>query len=398
MDPAGQSCSACHLVRVTGAHAGISCASCHGEGGTPLADPASGKHRASGCTGCHPEYASVLDGPMAKRTAEIRFVERTWGKFDREFYGRNCGSCHVAGCRDCHGEPGHRVGRPGGDACLRCHKDYYVGQEFFGRAPREDHLRYQRGQAVDGIAYLKMRPDVHAEAGMSCPDCHGMESLAQGRKSSKGCIDCHKPGRGPVEHRIEAHMRGLECYACHSAWAAQEYGTFFIRFGSLNRAGPFQVRRNDGRYARSAYLRKQDAPPLGRNRDGKVAPIRPQFIALFTDAGKTSGADVENLLLAAEWKAFFPHTVRRGVPRCEACHENPARFLLERPQDRIYDLSRDGLGMASFWTQEGQRVVDGSFYDNAAFSRMSAKSPAYQRAYVEKWKRWIESVEASSGR
>lgn len=335
---------------------------------------------------------------MARRADEIRFVERTWGRFDAGFYARNCASCHVTGCRDCHEGAGRRIVRPGADACLRCHKDYYVGQEYFGRAPREDNLRFQRGTARDGVTYLKMRPDVHAEAGMSCGDCHGMESLARGRKSSRGCVDCHKPGKGPVEHRIEAHMRGLECSACHSAWAAQEYGTFFVRFGSLTRAGPFQVRRNDGKYARSAYLRSQDAPPLGRNRDGRVSPIRPQFIAFFTDAGKDGGADPENLLLSAEWKAFFPHTVRRGVPRCEACHESPARFLLERPEDRIHDLSRDGLAIASFRSQEGQRVVNGGFYDNAAFSRMSAKGPAYQKAYVERWKRWIESVEASSGR
>jgi len=160
----------------------------------------------------------------------------------------------------------------------------------------------------------------------------------------------------------------------------------------------FHRRRNDGVYARSAYLRTQDAPPLGRNRDGKVSPIRPQFIAFFTNAGKRGKADPENLLLAAEWKAFFPHTVRRGVPRCEACHENPSRFLLEWPQDRIYEISKDGLGLDSFWTQAGQRVTNGSFFDNASWTRISAKGPAYQRAYVEKWKRWIESVEASSGR
>jgi hypothetical protein len=275
---------------------------------------------------------------------------------------------------------------------------YFVGAEFFGRAPREESLRYQRGVFRDGVAYLKMRPDVHAEAGMSCPDCHGMTSLARGKKSSKQCTDCHVPGMKAVEHRIPAHMRGLECYTCHSAWAAQEYGTFFIRFADRSRSEQFRVWNNDGLYARSAYLKRQDAPPLGRNRDGRVSPIRPQFIAFFTEVRADARADPENRLLAAEWKAFFPHTVRRGVPRCEACHENPARFLLERPQDRIHDLARDGLGLVSFWIQAGQRITNGSFFDNAAWQRMSAKDPAYQRAYVERWKRWIEAVEASSGR
>ncbi len=362
------------------------------------ADPASGKHRAAGCATCHPGYGAILEGPMATRSAEARFVERTYGKFDDRFFARNCGSCHVTGCLDCHGGKGHRIARPRGEDCLRCHKDYFVGPEYFGRAPREDSLRYQRGTFRDGVAYLKMRPDVHAEAGMSCPDCHAMESLARGRVSSKRCVDCHVPGKEAVEHRISAHMRGLECSACHSAWAAQEYGTFFLRFANRSLAEFFRVRNNDGEYARSAYMRRQDAPPLGRNRDGKVSPIRPQFIAFFTDIRGDRQAGSENRLLAAEWKAFFPHTVRRGVPRCEACHENPARFLLERPQDRIHDISRDGLSLVSFWVQAGQKVTNGSFFDNAAWLRMSAKSPAYQRAYVERWKRWIEGVEASSGR
>ena len=361
------------------------------------ADPASGKHRTAGCSTCHPGYGAILEGPMGTRSAEIRFVERTYGKFDERFFGRNCGSCHVTGCLDCHGA-GHRIARPGAKECLRCHKGYFVGPEFFGRAPREDSLRYQRGTFRDGTAYLKMLPDVHAEAGMSCPDCHGMESLARGGKSSKSCVDCHTPGREAVEHRIPAHMRGLEFYACHSAWAAQEYGTFFLRFADRSRAERFQLWINDGVYTRSAYLRRQDAPPLGRNRHGKVSPIRPQFIAYFTDVRADGRADPENRLLAAEWKAFFPHTVRRGVPRCEACHENPARFLLERPQDRIHDLPGDGLALASFWRQAGQKMTNGSFFDNAAWVRMSGKGPAYQKAYVERWKRWIETVEASSGR
>ncbi|HBB16659.1 MAG TPA: cytochrome C, partial [Syntrophus sp. (in: bacteria)] len=62
---------------------------------------------------------------------------------------------------------------------------------------------------------------------------------------------------------------------------------------------------------KSAYLRKQDAPPLGINAAGKVSPIRPEFIVYFTEIRNDRPVGQENRLLAAEWKAFFPHTIRR---------------------------------------------------------------------------------------
>ncbi|MBE0598216.1 MAG: cytochrome C, partial [Desulfuromonadales bacterium] len=106
-----------------------------------------------------------------------------------------------------------------------------------------------------------------------------MASLA-GRGEVRGCADCHQPDPQVLEHRIGAHLEKLECYACHSAWGAQEYGTFFLRLGENPLAEVFRVRREPGsEYLRSAYLKRQDAPPLGRNAAGRVSPIRPQFIA-----------------------------------------------------------------------------------------------------------------------
>ncbi|MCP6755937.1 hypothetical protein NL533_30410, partial [Klebsiella pneumoniae] len=87
-----------------------------------------------------------------------------------------------------------------------------------------------------------------------------------------------------------------------------------------------------GDYRKSAVLNRQDAPPLGLDARGLVAPIRPQFVLLATDASR----GIENRLLAAEWRAFFPHTVRRGTVTCSGCHENPRRYLLEAVEDRHY--------------------------------------------------------------
>ena len=80
---------------------------------------------------------------------------------------------------------------------------------------------------------------------------------------------------------------------------------------------------------------------------------------------------------------------------CDGCHDNPRRFLLEQPRDRIYDLSRDGMGLWSFWHQAGQRVVNGQFMDQARYQRMSTKTDTYKRLYVEKWKQFAKPAEHS---
>lgn len=390
-----ENCGVCHVTALQGVHAGLSCPSCHGEGGD-LADPAAASHGGLGCVACHGAYAGFFASPMVTRAAEKAFIGRSYGRVDPAFEEKNCQSCHIKSCLDCHGGDGHAVARPQGE-CLSCHSGYSIGADYYGMAPREDHQRYQRGAAIGGEYYLKMSVDVHAEALMECGDCHSMASLSAGRKSSKVCTDCHRPDPAVLEHGIASHLEKLECQACHAAWAAQEYGTFYLRLNDSLASDHFTVRRSaGGTYAKSAYLKKQDAPPLGLNAAGRISPIRPQFIAFFTGIDDDEVVGEENRLLAAEWKAFAPHTIRRGTVMCDACHGAPRRFLLEPAADRIYLLREDGLALDSFWDQTGQTLVNGSFVDARRYKKISSKSPAYTRGYVQKWKNLVDRVEDSS--
>ncbi|MEI6208944.1 MAG: selenite/tellurite reduction operon b-type cytochrome iron-sulfur cluster-binding subunit ExtO [Desulfuromonadales bacterium] len=364
-------------------HGGIVCIACHG------AQPSDRDMQISGCVVCHNGYERIFNHAMALRTKEKQFVQRTYGRVDSGFWDKNCGFCHLQSCRDCHGDS-DQIRKPSVADCQVCHKGYYTGWDYSGRAPREDNMRYQRGIAVGGETFLKMLPDVHYRAGLTCGACHSMASLAMGRKSSKGCRDCHTPGMKPIEHRISAHLERLECYACHSAWAPQEYGTFYLRFRDGTLKEDFDLKPGEHpEYLRSAYLKKQDEPPLGINGRGLVSPIRPMFISYYTDIMTARNNGPENILLAAEWRAWFPHTVQRGCVTCEGCHDNPARFLLETESRRIYNLKQDGMNLESFWSQTGQRVSNGSFMDAARYLRMSSKSPAYTKAYIEKWKQFL---------
>jgi hypothetical protein len=388
--------AACSLLASLAALGWLPAAPTRG-GAPPVAATATAAPGAPACLACHPSAAAVLAGPMATREAERAFCRRAFGAEGDRFFAQSCTGCHARGCDDCHGAAPHAASaRPSTQACLRCHRGYFVGWEYLGRAPREDHYRYQRGPEANGERFLKMRPDVHAERGMSCADCHSVHARPDGATATKTCLECHQsPSRDVPEHQVAAHLETMECSACHSAWAAQEYGTFLVRGAAPDDQEVFDAALPAwGEHRKSAYLRKQDAPPLGVNAKGRVSPIRPQFVLFATDPSR----GLENRLLAAEWKAFFPHTVRRGAVTCGGCHEAPRRYLLEADEDRHYLLEKDGLALRSFFAQEGQRVVNGSFLDRERHDRMNVKTPEYARQHVRQWQRLVDPADRRSAR
>jgi hypothetical protein len=332
---------------------------------------------------------------MAMRSGERAFARRAFGAEEGDrFFAESCSGCHVRGCDDCHGKGVHPKTRPGNDACLRCHRGYSAGWEYEGKAPREDHSRYQRGATSQGQPFLKMLPDVHFEHGLTCADCHPMNSLHVGGRA-KTCADCHPtPSPSVPEHAIAAHLQTMECVACHAAWAPQEYGTFLVRTTTEEQAAAFAPLREWGPWRKSAHLKRQDAPPLGLGLNGKVTPIRPWFVLFVTDP--TRGW--ENRLAAAEWRAFTPHTVRRGTVACGGCHDNARRFLLEPDAERIYRLELDGLSLRSYWNREGQSLVNGTFMPADRHQRMNTKTQEYAREHIRRWQNLLDHAAPSSER
>jgi hypothetical protein len=347
------------------------------------------------CLRCHEPARGVLAGPMATRSGERAFARRAFGAEGERFFAGACAGCHVTGCANCHGEDAHRAGRPKDEACLRCHKGYSAGWEYEGRAPREDHARYRRGATAQGEPLLKMLPDVHFERGMTCADCHTMTSLQEGKRAAAGCRDCHAPAASSSpEHAVAGHLEKMSCVACHASWAAQEYGTFLIRPATLEQEEAFSPFPAWGPWRKSAHLKRQDAPPLGLDEKGLVSPIRPRFLLFVTDL--KNGA--ENRLVAAEWRAFSPHTVRRGTVACGGCHDNRRRFLLERDAERLYLLEKDGLPLRSYWNRDGQIVVNGAFFPPGRYERMNVRSPEYARQVVNRWQKLLAPAAPRSKR
>ncbi|MBP1728740.1 MAG: hypothetical protein H6Q56_1113 [Deltaproteobacteria bacterium] len=54
------------------------------------------------------------------------------------------------------------------------------------------------------------------------------------------------------------------------------------------------------------------------------------------------------------------------------------------------------MTLPSFWDRTGQKVINGDFLPVARYLQLTKKSPAYQRAYIEKWQKLINRVENSS--
>lgn len=332
------------------------------------------------CISCHPVQAGIMSGEMATRSGERAFACRAFGNEGESFFQASCAGCHVSTCNDCHGPDAHATPMSFDNACLGCHSGYFTGWDYYGRAPREDHERYQRGPSAQEEYYLTMLQDVHRDAGLGCTDCHRIHA---GDGGVKTCRDCHADlDRSIPEHAITAHLDRMTCSTCHAAWAAQEYGTVLVRAVTEDQLDAFDPLPWAGSWQKSAALRRQGAPPLGLNASGLVSPIRPQFILLATDPQR----GWENRLLTAEWRAFSPHTIRRGAVACGGCHDNERRFVLEKPEDRIYDLKADGLTLESWWNQAGQRVVNGAFFTRERFDHMNTRTPEYVRQHLRRWK------------
>ena len=347
------------------------------------------------CVACHAGAGGVLKGPMATRSREAAFARRALGSESERFFAESCGGCHVTSCADCHGLGPNRQAKPANEACLRCHRGYSAGWEFEGRAPREEHARYRRGAVSQGEPFLLMLPDVHHERGMVCADCHTMKSLQEGKRSAKGCRDCHAPGvdTSPA-HDAAGPMGKVACAACHAGWEAQEYGTFLVKAETAAEKEAFAPLPSLGTWKKSAHLKRQDSPPLGVDAGGLVAPIRPQFILFATDPRR----GWENRLLAAEWRPAAPHTIRRGTVGCDGCHGNRRRFLLEKDEERLYPLEKDGLSLRSYWNRTGQRMNTGAFLATERFERMNAKSAEYCRLLVKRWQTFLAPAAPRSKR
>ncbi len=165
-------------------------------------------------------------------------------------HGRGCAACH--GLRNQEGtyqgddaslprrEPGHAarhqlVPTPGEDACRRCHnRSGRIGLSFRGWMEDESgrtpwpraHPQYPLS---GGRGIRRLLPDIHAEKGMSCIDCHTPREIM---------------GDGRIYGRMR-HQTEVRCSTCHGAYGQEVklappevWSRFEASYGSLKKAPP----------------------------------------------------------------------------------------------------------------------------------------------------------------
>ncbi|BAI80145.1 multiheme c-type cytochrome [Deferribacter desulfuricans SSM1] len=385
---ANNNCSKCHKnTHLNGKHRDIGCIPCH---------PKTEKHYSNiftfnnnNCLNCHKEYENIKNSVMHTRIKEKYQVEKIFYKYDKNFFNKNCAkSCHINSCLDCHeyNTKKHDIDLPQTETCLKCHNGYFVGTDYVGLGIKDDHERYQIGKKLHDKYYLSMLKDIHYEKGLKCNNCHDMISLSKGDIATKRCNECHTINTDIIEHSINAHIEKMECYACHSSWAPMEFGTFFIQFINSKNKKYFRwlTEKND-EYVKSSYFITNSEPLLAKNKKDKYSPVRPQFIYFFTKIVNNVPVGKENKLLAANWKTFFPHTIRKETVLCANCHFNPKKYVLQKDKDRIFLPEKEGLELTNFYNSKNQNIINGKFVTEKEFNeKIKISTKKYKRLYLKK--------------
>jgi hypothetical protein len=310
--------------------------------------------------------------------------------------------------------------------CLACHRGNRVGGDYHGYFQAQEHAVFRRGVAFGGPGELlygqvqrRLRPDLHAEAGLLCIDCHSREDvMGDGavdgfarRRSKVRCAGRHgRPGgEGP-----EAAIRGVEaagdgfrfrsrsgaahslprarlggpghdpslhgrvrCSACHARWVFGVYGDEVLR----------DDRRPRGRrWTRLSRFRRWENLSLGVDHAGRISILRPQgqYVVRYVDGGGRIVVDGrvpsrgDGSGRGWAFEPYTPHTTGRRGRACAACHgSRTAAGLADFPGAGTAEAGSFNLEAASPPAWPGARLLS-----KTERKRLLAPSEMYGRLLV----------------
>lgn len=257
-------------------------------------------------------------------------------------------------CADCHGTPdkypwelpigyGDEFGKtldrnkPRGLA----DEPMEVTARFATVYPKEDgYLMSARGNALGNVVKQADKIIVHSETGLDFE----VPVLKQIEKDNSWS-DAVKAKTAMVA--VPQHMEKLECYACHSTWAAQYYGYKYVIDYSKNSIdwlqsaekvnpdgttadlkGRYVMQPGAPTYGDYSHMRWEN-PPLGINGEGRVTPL----VGVIQTVGTVIGPDGKTITWnrvaktadgydAIELAPLNPHTTSKASRDCSDCHGN----------------------------------------------------------------------------
>jgi len=223
---------------LTGAHASVSCGSCHHAGKKYREAP-------SQCVDCHRDedvHRGQLGTDCAQCHEPAAFKPARFDHATTRFPLTNahapvaCAACHrdptlkgaPLGCADCHATDDVHSGTRGRD-CAACHGSVDWKQSRFDHA-RATGYPLQGSHARLSCDACHRGGDLKAPLPTECSGCHAAVDRHSGR-FGVGCADCHTQ----QEWKIEAYDHGkhgdfalkgahatLDCHACHTGVIRQQ--------------------------------------------------------------------------------------------------------------------------------------------------------------------------------
>lgn len=207
--------------------------------------------------------------------------------------------------------------------------------------PKEDgYILSARGNALGNVVRRENKVIVHSDGG------HDFE-VPLLKELTK-----NNAWQNPVKAKtamvgIPKHMESLECYACHSTWAAQYYGYKYVidytqpSIDWLDSAEKTEADGTTADYNESHVMQKGaptygdyshvrwENPPLGINGEGRVSPLVGVIQTVSTVIGPDGKTIVHNHVAktakgynATELAPLNPHTTSLASRECSDCHGN----------------------------------------------------------------------------
>ncbi len=290
-------------------------------------------------------------------------------------------------CADCHGTPTHYpwelplgfgdefgkkldMNQPRGLA----EEPMKVTQQFGTVYPKEDgYILSARGNALGNVVRRGDKIIVHSDGGHDF-EVPVLKALTQ-----------HDKWQNPVKAKtamvgIPKHMESLECYACHSTWAAQYYGYKYVidyTQPSIDWLESAEKTASDGTtadynnkhvmqkgsptYGDYSHVRWEN-PPLGINGEGRVSPLVGVIQTVSTVIGPDGKTIIHNHVAktaegynAMELAPLNPHTTSMASRECSDCHGNSVASGYGMNYG-IYDAEPEITRYADVVDADGQNV------------------------------------------
>ena len=366
----GQGCAACHGVRSdSGRYTGLDAAIWRNEPGHAKRHGLVQTPPVENCLRCHNRSGRIglnFHGWMEDESGRV-----PWPHGNQQN--------HLSGGRsvrsllpDAHAEKGM--------TCIDCHTSAEVMGDgnIYGRMRFQTEVRcaschgasgkpVSLGQANRDTAYelrygpLKTAPNLRPGQGLALSVKN--RPLANVRQTGPDILVYSKSSPGKTHkaaqihadpaHNIPGHER-LACQACHSRWTPQCFGCHDYRYDHGGQMWDYAENRpTPGVWRESRDIYRFNKTVLGFDSRGQIRPFAPGCQAMLTVNGQTkpristSGPAVGSIV----YTPVSPHTSRREVRPCRACHLDSAVLgrgggpvaLGQMEAGNIADLSGFGL-------------------------------------------------------